>query len=109
MGKNVKIVTFVPSEMAEKLRQAIGDAGAGSLGDYTHCSYSVVGTGRFTPQMGADPHIGKVGTRESVLEERVEVICKRFKAKKVIKALRENHPYEEVAIDIIPLLDEEEL
>lgn len=107
--KNVKIVTFVPSTDADKVRQALGDAGAGSLGNYTHCSYSFTGVNRFTPQKGADPEIGSIGKPETVVEERIEVICERSKAKKVIKALRDAHPYEEVVFDIIELLDEEDL
>ena len=109
MSKNVKIVTFAPAADAGKVRKALGDAGAGNLGDYTHCSWSTAGTGRFTPQPGADPHIGTVGQAEAVKEERIEVIVERVKAKTVIAALRKAHPYEEVAFDILPLLDEDEL
>lgn len=107
--KNVKIVVFVPTENADDMRQALGEAGAGSLGDYTHCSYTFVGKGRFTPQNGARPAVGEVGQPEVTSEERIEVICERSKAKRVIEALRLAHPYEEPAFDIIPLLDEEEL
>lgn len=109
MMKNVKIVVFVPSEKADDMRQALGEAGAGSLGDYTYCSYSFVGKGRFTPQTGARPAVGEVGRPEVTTEERIEVICERSKAKRVIEALRLAHPYEEPAFDIIPLLDESEL
>ncbi len=105
----VKIVTFVPADYAATVRQAMGDAGAGAQGDYSHCSFSSVGIGRFTPQDGAKPFIGDVGTPEEVQEERIEVICERSEAKTVIAAMRAAHPYEEVAFDIIPLLSEEEL
>ena len=107
--KNVKIATFVPAENADAMRKALGDAGAGSLGDYTYCSYSIKGIGRFTPQEGANPHIGEIGKEQVTDEERIEVICERSKAKPVIKALKTAHPYEEPVFDIIPLLDEEEL
>lgn len=109
MGKNVKIVTFVPAASADILRQALGNAGAGNLGNYTHCSHSVDGKGRFTPQTGTDPYLGSVGKAETVDEERIEVVCEYTKAKQVIAALRAVHPYEEVAFDTIPLLDEDEL
>lgn len=107
--KNVKIVTFVPVEDADKMRQALGDAGAGSLGDYRYCSFSFKGIGRFTPKDGADPHIGKIGQEQLTEEERIEVICERSRARQVVRALRQAHPYEEPAFDIIPLLNEDEL
>ncbi len=105
----VKIVTFVPTEQADEVRKALGDAGAGAIGEYSYCSYSVVGKGRFIPSDKAHPHIGRVGQAEVVEEERIEVICDRDKAKAVIAAMKAVHPYEEVAFDIIPLLDEDEL
>ncbi|MEO6109707.1 MAG: hypothetical protein ABIP50_01710 [Candidatus Saccharimonadales bacterium] len=105
----VKIVTFVPSENADEIRQALGDAGAGQIGEYSFCSYTVVGKGRFTPSRNANPHIGEVEVPEVVDEERIEVICERSKAKLVINALKKAHPYEEVAFDIYSLIDESEL
>lgn len=106
---NVKIVTFVPVENASAIRQALGNAGAGHIGEYSFCSYSVVGKGRFVPSSSAHPHIGTAGQAEAVDEERVEVVCDRANAKAVIAALRLAHPYEEVAFDIYPLVDETEL
>ena len=109
MGKNIKLVTFVPVDSADKVREAMGKAGAGALGDYRSCSWSANGYGRFTPEKGANPAIGEVGKPETVQEERIEVIVERSKAKQVIAALRKAHPYEEVAFDLIELLDEDEL
>lgn len=86
-----------------------GDAGAGQIGLYSHCSYSVDGFGRYKPLEGAHPAIGQVGKFEEVLEERIECLCDRSKAKVVIEAMRKVHPYEEVAFDIYPLIDEAEL
>lgn len=106
---NVKIVTFVPIADADKVRNALGTAGAGQIGEYTYCSYSVVGKGRFVPSTKANPHIGSANEHETVEEERIEVVCERSKAKTVIAVLRQAHPYEEVAFDIYPLIDEEEL
>lgn len=76
---------------------------------YSHCSYSVDGFGRYKPLEGAHPAIGEVGKFEEVLEERIECLCDRSKAKAVIEAMRKVHPYEEVAFDIYPLIDESEL
>jgi len=105
----VKITTFVPLDYAEKARKALGQAGAGTIGDYTFCSYSSIGKGRFVPGNSSNPHIGEINILQVVDEERVEVVCDRGKAKSVIKALKAAHPYEEVAFDITPLLTENQL
>lgn len=107
--KIVKIVVFVPKTHTDIVRQAIGDAGAGKIGNYSHCSYSIDGIGRYKPLEGAKPHIGEVGKFEEVEEERIECVCERSKAREVIKAIRKVHPYEEVALDIYPLLSEKDL
>ena len=105
----VKIVTFAPLENADAIRQALGDAGAGQIGEYSFCSYSTVGKGRFVPSENANPHIGTSDVAEVVEEERIEVVCDRANAKRVIKAMKQAHPYEEVAFDIYPLVDESQL
>lgn len=105
----VKIITFVPLDNADAVRDALGNAGAGQIGEYSFCSYSVVGKGRFIPSDNANPHIGVSGVAEVVDEERIEVECDRSKAKVVIEAMKSAHPYEEVAFDIYPLLEEDEL
>lgn len=105
----VKIVVFVPKSHTDVVRQAMGDAGAGKIGLYSHCSYSVSGIGRYKPLEGAHPAIGEVGKFEEVEEERIECVCERSSAKHVISAIKKVHPYEEVAFDIYPLLSEEEL
>ena len=102
-SKTVKIETFVPEAYADKVRKAMGKAGAGKIGDYSFCSFSVKGTGRFLPGKGAKPAIGSVGKFESVKEEKIEARCERAKLKKVIKAIKKVHPYEEPAIDVHPL------
>ena len=99
----VKIVVFVPQAHAEVVRQAMGDAGAGGIGNYTHCSFSSKGQGRFLPQDGAHPAIGEVGKFELVEEERVEMTCEREKLQAVIVAMKQAHLYEEVAFDVYPL------
>jgi hypothetical protein len=107
--QQVKIVVFVPRTHAEAVRQALGDAGAGRIGQYSHCSFSADGVGRFTPLAGAQPAIGAVGEFESVEEERIECICEREVARQVVAAVRAAHPYEQPAIDIYPLLSEQDL
>lgn len=105
----VKLVVFVPDAAAEAVRRALGEADAGHLGGYSWCSYSVRGRGRFLPGAGTDPHIGTPGQLETVDEQRVEVTCRRDRARAVAALVREAHPYEEVVIDLYPLLDEDDL
>src|ERR1035437_6525604 len=104
-SKNVKIVIFVPETHTDIIREAMGKAGAGKIGNYSFCSFSSKGIGRFKPEQGADPHIGKIGKFEEVVEERIEAVCPRKKLQEVIRAIREVHPYEEIALDIYPLDD----
>ncbi|TSC51818.1 MAG: hypothetical protein LiPW41_765 [Parcubacteria group bacterium LiPW_41] len=102
-SKNVKIVVFVPESHTNIVRETIGKAGAGKIGNYTYCSFSSKGIGRFKPEEGAHPAIGEVGKPESVQEERIEFVCDRSLVKDVIAAIKKVHPYEEVALDIYPL------
>lgn len=101
----VKIVVFVPQAQADAVRFAMGDAGAGRIGNYTQCSFSSVGVGRFLPMEGAHPTIGQMGKLESVVEERIEMICERSLLPTVIAAMKQAHSYEEVAFDIYSLED----
>lgn len=102
-SKNVKIVVYVPEKNADSVRDAIGNAGGGKIGNYTFCSFSSKGIGRFLPGDGATPAIGEVGKLDSVEEERIEVTCSRDWATEVIAAIKSVHPYEEVALDVYPL------
>lgn len=105
----VKISTTVPLENADQLRDALGNAGAGQVGEYSFCSFSVTGKGRFKPSENADPHIGEANKLEVVEEEQIEVVCNRAIAKQVIAALKAAHPYEEVIVEVTPLIDEAQL
>lgn len=107
--KSVKIVVFVPLTHTDIVRKAIGDAGAGIIGNYDYCSFSSRGVGRFKPNEKANPHIGSANKLEAVEEERIEFVCPKDKAKKVISAMKKVHPYEEVAFDVYELLDEKDL
>jgi hypothetical protein len=101
--KTVKIVTFVPEAHADAVRQAMGDAGAGRIGDYTYCTWSAKGRGRFRPEPGANPSTGTVGQLEAVEEERIETVCEERLVPQVAAAIRAAHPYEEVPIDVYPV------
>lgn len=95
-----KLAVFVPEEALNRVRMAIGDAGAGALGHYSHCSFRSAGTGSFRPLQGANPHIGEVGNLEDVAEWRLEAVVTREKLEAVLAAMLEAHPYEEVAYDL---------
>jgi hypothetical protein len=104
--KNCKIIVYVPSAHAGKIRNVLAENGAGKLGKYDNCTFSTKGVGRYRALDGAKPYIGKKGMIEEVAEEKIETICLSENVKKVVLALKKVHPYEEPAIDIIPLLNE---
>ncbi|MEH7353180.1 Nif3-like dinuclear metal center hexameric protein [Neobacillus drentensis] len=98
-----KLVVFVPASHAEEIRQVLGNAGAGFIGNYSHCSFSANGTGRFLPGDNTNPYFGKAGKLEEVDEVRIETIIPEPILKKAITAMIKAHPYEEVAYDVYPL------
>jgi len=101
----VKIRISTPLKAAAAVRRALGQAGAGLQGNYQYCSGSVKQVGRFQPQTGARPAIGKIGKLAEVEEELIETICHKDLVEKVIAAVKKAHPYEEPAIDIMPRYD----
>jgi len=107
--ERVLIITGVPPEHADAVLDAISSAGGGIVGEYTHCAFMNVGTGRFKPSTAANPNVGQRDTINSVPEARIETFCDRAVAKQVVSAIREAHPYEEVVIYIVPLLSEDDL
>ena len=92
-----KLVTFCPSKNAPGILEALHNAGAGSIGDYSHCSFTTQGEGSFKPLDGSKPHIGETGKLEKVNEDRIEVLLPRHRESEVLNALFSAHPYEEVA------------
>lgn len=104
--KKVKIFVTVPTENTQEVREAICNAGAGIIGEYSYCTTCVKSLGTFIPNDNAKPYIGKNNKLEFVEEDKLEVICDITNAKRVISELRKVHPYEEPAIDIVPLIDE---
>ena len=101
--ENVKFVVFVPLSHADVVRQALGDAGAGKIGNYDFCSFSSRGTGRFRGNEKSNPSVGEANKHESSEEERIEVLLPREILKEVIEKVKNVHPYEEVAFDVYPL------
>ncbi|WP_407155841.1 hypothetical protein [Bradyrhizobium sp. STM 3557] len=101
--KTYKIVVFVPEADGEAVRMAMGEAGAGRIGNYDCCSFTSIGIGRFRPLAGARPAIGEVGQLEEGAEQRIETVCSEARVKDVLAAICRVHPYEEPAIDIYPL------
>ena len=99
-GKMFKLVTFVPGEAVDAVRDALAEAGAGVIGNYSHCSFQSPGTGTFKPMPGAEPYVGKVGELEKAPEFRLEVLVPEAGLHDAISALLAAHPYEEVAYDV---------
>jgi dinuclear metal center YbgI/SA1388 family protein len=98
-----KIQTGVPNSHKDRVKTALTKAGAGKIGDYDSCTFESNGTGQFRPLNGADPHIGEVGTLESVEETKIETVVTKDNLSNVLNALFKAHPYEEVAYDVIKL------
>ncbi|BDC73113.1 Nif3-like dinuclear metal center hexameric protein [Prescottella equi] len=100
-----KWVVMVPTTDTVRVREALFAAGAGELGDYRECSWTVTGDGQFRPLPGAAPTLGVVGEVETVREDRVEVIAPRRSRARILAALRAAHPYEEPAFDVFETAD----
>ncbi|RFU71705.1 Nif3-like dinuclear metal center hexameric protein [Peribacillus saganii] len=98
-----KLAVFCPEDTQASLRTALGAAGAGMLGNYSSCSFTSVGTGRFLPGENSNPAIGKQGILEEVKEVKIEVIYSAERERKVLSAMFKAHPYEEPAFDIFNL------
>jgi hypothetical protein len=106
-GRTHKLVWFVPEEALDATRDAVFAAGAGRIGAYERCSWYTPGTGTFLAGDGADPAVGEPGQEERAPELRVETVVPAERAAAVVAALRDAHPYEEVAFDLYPLADVE--
>lgn len=92
-----KLTSFIPSEASSTVLKALFDAGAGKIGNYDECSFQSDGLGSFRPNEKANPSIGKKNKREEVHESRIEVLVPSHSAHRIITALKNSHPYEEVA------------
>ncbi|MBD0291315.1 MAG: hypothetical protein ICV74_08680 [Thermoleophilia bacterium] len=102
---NRKLVVFVPSDALDGVREALFDAGAGRIGEYTRCSWYAAGTGTFLGGAETTPAVGAAGREERVSELRLETVYPAEREAEVVRALRRAHPYEEPAFDLYPLLE----
>ncbi len=102
-GSLRKLVTFCPVEHAERVRNAIFNAGAGGIGNYDECSFNISGEGTFRGNEQSNPFVGEKGERHLEKETRIETIFEAHDQSAILKALFQSHPYEEVAFDIYPL------
>ena len=98
-----KLTTFIPIDETNNVLDALFAAGAGEIGNYDHCSFQVDGTGTFRPGDDSSPHIGSKNTDETVKEKRVEVVFPTYLSGRILNALNQAHPYEEVAYYLTPL------
>jgi len=100
-----KVVTYVPHDAVDAVRSAMGDAGAGTIGDYTHCSTSIENEGTFIGGTGSDPAVGSAGQLERINERRLMMVSSNRGLPAVLAALRAAHPYEEPPMHVIPLVE----
>lgn len=98
-----KLQTYVPQSHHQQVMEALFTAGAGNIGKYTECSFSTEGNGTFMGKEDANPYIGEKGVRHTESEKKLEVLLDISEQGRVLKALMESHPYEEVAYELIPL------
>lgn len=98
-----KLVVFVPAGYEDPVRQALGDAGLGIIGRYSHCSFSSPGQGTYRPLPGARPFQGAVGELSRAEESRLEILAPESLLPAALARLKETHPYEEIACDLYPV------
>ncbi len=101
-----KLFTFVPHAHAHAVRQALFSSGAGQIGNYDECSFNTEGYGTFRAGDNTSPFVGTQGIQHREEETRIEVIVPAHRRQDVLKALKDSHPYEEVAYDLVPLANE---
>jgi dinuclear metal center YbgI/SA1388 family protein len=103
IGNIKKLYTYVPIEFADKVKDAIFAAGGGAIGNYIECSFVTEGMGSFKATEGTTPFVGDIGERHYEKEKKLEIIFEDHKQNQVLNALIKNHPYQEVAYEIIGL------
>ena len=101
--KLYKVVVYVPVSHGQAVFESMSKAGAGHIGNYSHCSFRTEGMGTFIPLTGSSPYVGTRGQLEEVQESRLEMVVPEGSIKKVTNAMRKAHPYEEIAYDVIEL------
>ncbi|HTM63802.1 MAG TPA: NGG1p interacting factor NIF3 [Gammaproteobacteria bacterium] len=98
-----KISFYVPSSHVDQVKIAMFEKGAGKIGNYSYCSWQILGEGQFMPIAGSHAFIGEQNQLETVSEFKVEMVCDHAHIKEVIAALRQSHPYEEPAYQVLRL------
>ncbi len=106
-GELVKLVTYCPTANQEAIREALFAAGAGGISAFSECSFTTTGSGTFRAGSGSNPTVGEVGKRHTESEVKIEVIIGKPQINTVLSALRNAHPYEEVAYELYPTLNED--
>ncbi len=97
----LKIEFYVPESHLEDVKQAMFAAGAGKVGDYDSCAWQTLGRGQFRPGAGSEPFVGEHDKLETVIEYKVEMVCTEELLASAVQAMKESHPYEEVAYSVI--------
>lgn len=101
-----KLCFYVPESHLESVKAAAFAAGAGKIGDYDSCCWQVAGQGQFRPLAGSDPYLGSHGAVETVAEFKVEMVCDKAHIQQAVDAMRQAHPYEEPAWDVVELVND---
>lgn len=102
-GRIRRLITFCPESHSDDVRDAMFEAGGGTIGNYDECSFNTMGTGTFRPKEGADPYAGEIGKQQFEKEVKIEIIYPDYIESRIVKALKDTHPYEVVAYDILKL------
>ena len=97
----LKIEFYVPEEQLQQVKQAMFAAGAGKVGDYDSCAWQILGQGQYKPGKASNPFTGEQGSLETLSEYKVEMVCVEKYIAEVVKAMKDSHPYEEVAYSVI--------
>jgi hypothetical protein len=99
-----KIEFYVPETHLEAVKSAMFEAGAGNIGDYDSCAWQILGQGQFRPLQGSSAYLGEIDKLETIAEYKVEMICGEATLEAAIAALKQAHPYEEVAYFVLATL-----
>ena len=105
MSKNYQIIFYVPFEHCEVVKEAMFTAGAGQIGNYEACAFQTKGEGQFRPIKEANPFLGEKDKLEKVAEYKVEMLCVAEKLESAVKAMKNAHPYEEVAYGVFEMVE----
>ena len=89
------------------VKQAIFATGAGRIGNYDQCCWQTLGQGQFRPLQGSTPAIGAHNTLETLAELKIELVCEDSLIADAISAMKQAHPYEEVAYQVVKLMNEQ--